>query len=130
MELINSPYAQITELKNKISELETKNKELAEQKAKSGDQEGRKGSTLLMESILVTGVAGYAGLVLGVGLLELVSFALRTFGAKLDFFDNPEVNFKVVMISLMLLVVVGALAGLMPALKAARIMPIEAMRAD
>ena len=34
VELINSLYAQITELKNKISELETKNKELAEQKAK------------------------------------------------------------------------------------------------
>ena len=34
VELINSLYAQITELKNKVSELETKNKELVEQKAK------------------------------------------------------------------------------------------------
>ncbi|MES2825020.1 MAG: ABC transporter permease [Pseudomonadota bacterium] len=87
-------------------------------------------STLLMESILVTSIAGYFGLVLGVGLLELVSFGLRSAGANLEFFDNPEVNFQVAITSIILLVIVGALAGLMPALKAARIMPIEAMRAE
>lgn len=87
-------------------------------------------STLLMESILVTAIAGYAGLALGVGLLELISFALNSAGAKLPFFQNPEVNFQVAVTAIILLVVVGALAGLMPALKAARIMPIEAMRAD
>jgi putative ABC transport system permease protein len=86
--------------------------------------------TLLMESILVTTVAGYAGMVLGVGLWELVSFALRTFEVKFDFFKNPEVDFQVAITSIILLVIVGALAGLVPALKAARIMPIEAMRAD
>ena len=87
-------------------------------------------STLLMESILVTAIAGYAGLALGVGLLELVSFGLRSAGANLPFFQNPEVNFQVAITSIILLVLVGALAGLVPALKAARIMPIEAMRAD
>ncbi|RYY77268.1 MAG: ABC transporter permease [Gammaproteobacteria bacterium] len=86
--------------------------------------------TLLMESILVTSIAGYAGMVLGVGLLELVAFGLRKSGAKLDFFQNPEVDFQVAITAIILLVVVGALAGLVPALKAARIMPIEAMRAD
>lgn len=87
-------------------------------------------STLLLESVLVTGIAGYAGLVLGVGLLELVSFALRSAGANLPFFQNPEVNFQVAITAIVLLVIVGALAGLVPALKAARIMPIEAMRAE
>jgi putative ABC transport system permease protein len=86
--------------------------------------------TLLMESILVTSVAGYMGMVFGVALLELVAFALRSSGAKLDFFQNPEVDFQVAITAIILLVVVGALAGLVPALKAARIMPIEAMRAD
>jgi putative ABC transport system permease protein len=87
-------------------------------------------STLLLESILVTSIAGYAGMVLGVGLLELVSFGLRESGAKLEFFQNPEVDFQVAITAIILLVVVGALAGLVPALKAARIAPIEAMRAD
>jgi len=86
--------------------------------------------TLLMESILVTTVAGYAGMVLGVGVWELVAFALRSFEIKLDFFKNPEVDFQVAITSIGLLVIVGALAGLVPALKAARIMPIEAMRAE
>lgn len=87
-------------------------------------------STLMMESILVTAIAGYAGLVLGVGLLELVAFGLRAAGANLPFFQNPEVNFQVAFTAIVLLVIVGALAGLVPAMKAARIMPIEAMRAD
>lgn len=87
-------------------------------------------STLLMESILVTAVAGYAGLVLGIGLLELISFALRSAGADLPFFQNPEVNFQVAITAIILLVVAGGLAGLVPALRAARIAPIEAMRAD
>ena len=86
--------------------------------------------TLLLESILVTSIAGYAGLVLGVGLIELIAFGLRSAGAELPFFQNPEVNFQAAITAITLLVVVGALAGLMPALKAARIMPIEAMRAD
>lgn len=87
-------------------------------------------STLLLESILVTALAGYAGLVMGVGLIELVSFALNSVGAQLPFFKNPEINFQVAITAIVLLVVVGALAGLMPALRAAKIMPIEAMRAD
>jgi len=86
--------------------------------------------TLLMESILVTSIAGYVGMVLGVGLLELVSFGLRKSGAKMSFFQNPEVDFQVAVTAIILLVVVGALAGLVPALKAARIMPTEAMRAE
>lgn len=86
--------------------------------------------TLLIESILVTSVAGYAGLVMGVGLIELIAFGLRSVGANLPFFQNPEVNFQAAITAVVLLVVVGALAGLMPALKAARIMPIEAMRAE
>jgi putative ABC transport system permease protein len=86
--------------------------------------------TLLFESILVTGIAGYAGLVMGVGLIELISFGLNSAGAQLPFFKNPEINFQVAITAIVLLVVVGALAGLMPALRAAKIMPIEAMRAD
>jgi putative ABC transport system permease protein len=86
-------------------------------------------STLLFESILVTGIAGYAGLVMGVGLIELIAFALNSVGAQLPFFKNPEINFQVAITAIILLVVIGALAGLMPALRAAKIMPIEAMRA-
>jgi putative ABC transport system permease protein len=87
-------------------------------------------STLLLESTLVTGIAGYVGLVLGVGLLELISLGLRTAGAQLPYFLNPEVNFRIAITALCLLVAVGILAGLAPALQAAKITPTEAMRAQ
>lgn len=86
-------------------------------------------STILLEAVLVTAVAGYAGLVLAVGLLELVSFALASLQLKLTFFARPEVDFTVAISALTILVVSGALAGFFPAWKAARIAPIEAMRA-
>jgi len=87
-------------------------------------------STLLLESTLVTAVAGYVGLVCGVGLLELIAFGLRKAGAQMPYFMNPEVNFQVAMTAIALLVGVGVVAGLMPALRAAKITPIEAMRAE
>lgn len=87
-------------------------------------------STLLLESTLVTGVAGYLGLVFGVGLLELVAFGLRSTGAKLPYFLNPEVDFQLAVTAILLLIGVGILAGLMPALRAAKITPTEAMKAE
>jgi putative ABC transport system permease protein len=87
-------------------------------------------STLLLESALVTSIAGYVGLVFGVGLLELASFGLRSAGVQLPYFMNPEVDFQVAMTAIALLIGVGILAGLMPALHAAKITPIEAMRAE
>jgi len=87
-------------------------------------------STLLLESTLVTGFAGYLGLVFGVALLELVAFGLRSAGAKLPYFLNPSVDFQLAITALLLLVAVGVLAGLMPALHAAKITPTEAMRAE
>jgi putative ABC transport system permease protein len=87
-------------------------------------------STLLLESTLVTGFAGYIGLVVGVGLLELVAFGLRSSGAKLPYFLNPSVDFQLAITAVLLLVGVGVLAGLMPALRAAKITPTEAMKAE
>jgi len=87
-------------------------------------------STLLLESTLVTGIAGYVGLVLGVALLELISFGLRSAGVKMPYFLNPEVDFRIAVTAIALLVGVGVLAGLAPALRAARITPTEAMRAQ
>lgn len=87
-------------------------------------------STLVFESILVTSIAGYTGLVLGVGLIELISFGLQSVGAELPFFKNPEIDFQVAITAMLLLIFAGAIAGLVPAARAAKIMPIEAMRAE
>jgi putative ABC transport system permease protein len=87
-------------------------------------------STLLLESTLVTAFAGYLGLVFGVGLIELIAWFMRKAGVQGGYFVNPEVNFGVAMTAIALLIGVGLLAGLMPALRAAKITPIEAMRAE
>jgi putative ABC transport system permease protein len=86
--------------------------------------------SLLFESVLVTGIAGYTGLVLGVGLLEGVSALLTKFKIELPFFRQPEIDLNIAISALLLLILAGVFAGLMPALRAARIMPIEAMRAE
>jgi putative ABC transport system permease protein len=65
-----------------------------------------------------------------VALLELVAFGRRSAGAKLPYFVNPSVDFKLAITALLLLVGVGVLAGLMPALRAAKITPTEAMKAE
>ncbi|HEY7883827.1 MAG TPA: ABC transporter permease [Cellvibrionaceae bacterium] len=87
-------------------------------------------STLLLESVLVTAIAGYAGLVIGVGLVELMAYGLAASGVEMEYFKRPEVDFQVAVTAVILLITVGALAGLAPALRAAKIMPIEAMRAE
>jgi putative ABC transport system permease protein len=79
---------------------------------------------ILFEAILITSLAGYIGLISGVGLLSLISSILP----QNDFFQNPEVDFTVAIVSTIVLILAGSLAGLMPALKAARIRPVVALR--
>jgi putative ABC transport system permease protein len=82
-------------------------------------------SLILLESVLITSFAGYIGLVMGVGLLELIS---PLFANADTFFKNPEVNISVALGATAVMVVSGMLAGFVPARKAARIQPIEALR--
>ncbi len=80
-------------------------------------------SLILQEAILITSFAGYVGLVLGVVVLETV-------GAKIEssFFSQPQVDLKIAVYALLLLIGSGALAGFIPARRAAAIKPIEALR--
>ena len=83
-------------------------------------------SQIILESIFITGTAGYIGLVLGVLLIE----GMRKVGVNSDFFKDPEIDFGLAIFATILLVVSGAFAGLIPSIRAARIEPVIALRED
>jgi putative ABC transport system permease protein len=87
---------------------------------------------VLMESILITTVAGYLGLVMGVGLMEALNFGLEQMvaggGGDQIFFRNPTVDFVTAVSATAILIFSGALAGYIPARQAAGVKPMEALR--
>lgn len=84
------------------------------------------GAQIVLESVVLTAAAGYLGLVFGVALVELVAQLLA--GADLTFFRDPEVPLSSALKTLAVLVVSGVLAGLIPAARALKISPVEALR--
>jgi len=83
--------------------------------------------TILQETLFLTIVSGYFGLVAGVFLLEGVTAMLESSGS-IKMFSNAEIDFGTATIALITLVVTGALAAILPATKAARIDPILALQ--
>ncbi|TBN01843.1 ABC transporter permease [Hyunsoonleella flava] len=80
-------------------------------------------SIILLESILITSIAGYVGLLIGAGVLKLVGPGLKEY-----FITNPGVDTGVVIGATIILIISGALAGYLPANKASKIKPIVALR--
>jgi putative ABC transport system permease protein len=78
---------------------------------------------ILHESIFITTIAGFIGLLSSLLLLELVGPQVKS-----EYFLNPEVDFSIALTTLVLLIVAGALAGFFPAYRAAKIRPIVALR--
>lgn len=83
---------------------------------------------IILEALVISGVAGYLGLVCGVFLIEGVALAMEQLGAQSDFFANPEIDFGVAVSAIAVLVFSGALAGFFPGLMAARVNPVYALR--
>ena len=82
-------------------------------------------SIILIESILITTLAGYLGLLAGVGILEWASPVLKTY-----FITDPSVSKSLVISATLTLIGAGTLAGYLPAKKASKIKPIVALRDD
>jgi putative ABC transport system permease protein len=82
---------------------------------------------ILSESIVLTLIAGISGLMFGVGLLSIVGWVL----SKGDqFFKDPQISFSVAIGAFFILLVIGTLAGFIPANRAMNIKPIEAIREE
>lgn len=78
---------------------------------------------ILQEAIFITAIAGFIGLFAGVGLLQLISPLVDN-----DFIKSPQVDFNTAVTTVIVLIVAGAIAGYIPARRAANIKPIDALR--
>ena len=79
---------------------------------------------IMQEAVVITAMSGYLGMFAGTYLLEWVSSMITDPGI----FMNPEVDLNLAILATVILIVAGAIAGLIPALKAAEIRPIDALR--
>ena len=90
---------------------------------------------IIVESVTITTVFGYVGMVAGIGATEWmnVAFGSQTVDAGLfeaQMFSDPTVDIGIAVQATLTLIVAGTLAGLFPARKATKIRPIEALRAE
>jgi putative ABC transport system permease protein len=90
--------------------------------------------SIITESIIITAIFGYIGMMAGIGLTELVNYIMLQMAAGNPdgptIFKNPTVELSYVLISTAILIISGVIAGYMPARRAVRIKPIEAMREE
>ena len=90
---------------------------------------------IISESVTITTFFGYVGMVAGIAATEYMNAVAgkQTMDAgvfSMTFFENPTVDLPIAVQATLTLIVAGTLAGLFPALKAVRIRPIEALRAE
>ncbi|MBL6877381.1 MAG: ABC transporter permease [Flavobacteriaceae bacterium] len=80
-------------------------------------------SIILIESVLITSISGYVGLLLGIGILE-------AYGPSLDkyFITDPSVSTNLVAMATLALIISGFIAAYVPAKRASQIKPIIALR--
>lgn len=78
---------------------------------------------ILHEAIFVTAFSGFMGLILSMGLLELVGPHV-----EVDYIMNPSVNLKVAVSTVLVLILAGTIAGFFPAWRAANVHVVKALK--
>ena len=90
---------------------------------------------IISESVTITTFFGYVGMVAGIAVTEYMNVVAgkqtMDMGVfSMTFFEDPTVDLSIAIEATLTLIIAGTLAGLFPALKAVRIRPIEALRAE
>ena len=90
---------------------------------------------IITESVIITTIFGYIGMLLGIFANEYMDATIGhetidTGLFKATMFLNPTVGLDVCVEATLVMIVAGTIAGLIPAFKASRIRPIEALRAE
>lgn len=79
--------------------------------------------TILLESVFITTISGFVGMMIGIGVLSSMGKTLDKY-----FITDPYINIGVAIFATVVLIICGALAGYVPARRAAKIKPIVALR--
>ena len=79
--------------------------------------------TILLESVFITTVSGFVGMIIGIAILSSMGEKLKDF-----FITNPYIDSGTAIFATVLLIIFGGIAGYIPARRAARIKPIVALR--
>ena len=90
---------------------------------------------IIAESVTITAIFGYLGMLLGMIACEILDKTLggssvEVLGSSFQIMDNPTVDLGTALGVTVVLVIAGTVAGLFPAIKATRVRPIEALRAE
>ncbi len=90
---------------------------------------------VLLESIIITALFGYFGMVFGIGIVEIANAITEMMAQGADpgsptIFKNPNVDIGIIVQATAVLIVAGVIAGSIPAIRAVRVSPVEAMRAE
>ncbi|MGL4293634.1 MAG: ABC transporter permease [Bacteroidales bacterium] len=83
---------------------------------------------IMCESLVLTAIAGLAGIICGVGLLAVVDSLLKANPSENVYFEEPQVTFGIALASALILVICGMIAGLLPSYRALQIKAIDALR--
>jgi len=81
-------------------------------------------SQIILESLAITVIAGYMGMMAGIWLIE----GIQKMGMDSEMFRDPEIKMSVAVTALVILIISGCIAGILPANRALRIKPVEALR--
>lgn len=84
---------------------------------------------ILQESLVLTIISGMVGISFAAGIIWLLNKLLEQVGT-VENFANPSVGIGVIAIALVILIVSGILAGLIPATRATQMKPVDALRMD
>ena len=102
-------------------------KELGVRKA-MGASSGQIIRLVLLESVVITVIFGYVGMLIGVGLTQLLKVLSETFlGTNNTIFSNPTVDLSIVLIANAIMIVCGLIAGYIPAKKATTVKLVDAL---
>ncbi|SDB57753.1 putative ABC transport system permease protein [Flavobacteriaceae bacterium MAR_2010_188] len=86
-------------------------------------------SQVLQESLILTIISGMVGISFAAGVIWIMNYILDQNG-PVDNFANPSVSMQVVITALMILIISGLLAGLIPANMATKMKPVDALRSE